>query len=82
MLQKYEDVPGYFVTRYDIFGNSYTFETDSPNSLIEYYENNDYYLIVEDDEHNEIYRTNGLNRILNAANNYDALIYEGDKSEN
>lgn len=83
MLQEYEDVPGYHITRYDIFGNNYTFETvENPNRLIEYYENNDYYLIVEDDGHNEIYRTNGLNRILNAANNYDALIYEGDKSEN
>ena len=81
MLQEYEDVPGYFVTRYDIFGNSYTFETDNPNRLIEYYENNDYYLIVEDDEHNEIYRTNGLNRILNAVNNNDTLIREGENGE-
>ena len=81
MLQEYEDVPGYFVTRYDIFGNSYAFETDNPNRLIEYYENNDYYLIVEDDEHNEIYRTNGLNRILNAVNNNDTLIREGENGE-
>jgi len=86
LLQEYEEVPGHIITRYDIFGNNYTFETTKDVSLlINYYENNDYYLIIEDENHNEIYRTNGIDRILTAAEHeYDALIpnEKGDNIEN
>lgn len=76
LLLEYDDVPGYIVTRYDIFGNKYSFETTKDtSSLIDYYENNEYYLIIEDEEHNELYKTKGIDRILAAAKReYDALV--------
>ena len=78
ILTEYEDVPGHFITRYDLFGNTYVFETPrNVNELIEYYENNAYYLIIEDENHNEIYRTRGIDRIIAAAKHT-----EGDNIEN
>lgn len=86
LLLEYEDVPGHHIIRYDIFGNNYTFDTTKDiQPLIDCYENNDYYVIVEDEEHNEIYRTKGIDRILAAAQRYEALIPDdkkGDSVEN
>jgi len=85
ILTEYEEVPSHFITRYDMFGNTYTFETArNVNGLIEYYESNNYYLIVEDEDHNEIYRTRGIERVIAAAeHSYNILIPEkGENSEN
>ena len=61
-----------------MFGNVYTFETARDiNELIGYYEDNAYYLIVEDEDHNEIYRTRGIERVIAATeHNYGTLIPE------
>lgn len=83
VLTEYQEVPGYFITRYDMFGNKYSFQTArDPNAEIEFYENNNYYLIIENEDHEEIYRTKGIERIIKAVENmYDVLIPEGEKVE-
>ena len=85
ILTEYEEVPSHFITRYDMFGNVYSFETPRDiNELIEYYEDNAYYLIIEDENHNEIYRTRGIERVIAASeNSYNTLIpTKGGDNEN
>lgn len=67
MLTEYGDVPGYYITYYSMFGYKHTFATTKDiNEVIHTYEDGGNYLIVEDEHHNEIYRTSGIERIIEA----------------
>lgn len=69
MLTEYTDVPGYYVTVYTHYGRKNQFSTTRDiNRVIKAYEDMWDYVIVEDDNHKEIYRTVGMEDFLKRHN--------------
>lgn len=67
LLTEYGDIPGYYITYYSMFGSQYTTSTTKNiNDIIRLYEDGGNYVIVEDEQHNEIYRTPGIDRVIKA----------------
>lgn len=68
-LSEYRDVPGYYITHWTHYGGKYNFTTtEDINSVISLYEDTWGYVIVEDENRNEIYRSEGLNDFLKRHN--------------
>lgn len=68
-LSVIEDVPGYYITHWTHYGSKYQFSTtEDINRIIKLYEDMWGYVIVEDENHNEIYRSEGLNDFLKRHN--------------
>jgi len=60
-------VPGYYITYYSMFGNKFTTATTKDiNEIKQGYEDAGNYVIIEDEQYNEIYRTPGIDRVIKA----------------
>ena len=71
VLTEYSDVPGYYITVYTHYGRKNQFSTTRDiNRVIAVYEDTWNYVVVEDEDHNEIYRTKGIEEFLKR-NGYD-----------
>ena len=68
ILTEYADAPGYYLTHWDVSGSKYTFSTtdsrEKVNKIIETYEDWWGFVLLEDENHNELYRTYGLENFL------------------
>ncbi len=61
VLTEYGDAPGYYITVYTHYGRKNQFQTvRNINDVIRVYEDMWNYVVVEDEDHKEIYRTSGL----------------------
>ena len=66
-LSEYEEVPGYEITVYYHYGYHNSFmipNTVDINEIISNYEDMWHYVIVEDEDGNEIYRSKGVENML------------------
>ena len=64
-ISVWEDVPGYYITYYPIYCGCHTIAvTERLNELISNYEDMWYYVEVEDEDHNVIYKSKGIDEFL------------------
>lgn len=64
-LSEYVDKPGYYITHWTVGGIKYNYATTKDiNPIIKVYEDMWGYVMVEDEDHNVIYKTFGLDEFL------------------